>query len=153
MPGKTPAGPSPKARNTAARLAAVQTLYQMKVTGQGADPAIDEFLRHRMGKPIEDMEFVAPDTDLFINIVRQASTHAEAIDELIRGVQTKTGTPEPLLQAVLECGTAELLCFQEIDAPLIISDYLEVAHAFYDQGEHKLVNAILDQIAKRTRSG
>jgi N utilization substance protein B len=69
-------------------------------------------------------------------------------DMIIAALQksNKTKPSEPLLMAILLCGAFELLDNQEVDAPVILSDYLNVTHAFYEQGESRLVNAILDSI-------
>lgn len=147
---------SQKARNSAARLLAVQTVYQMHKNDQDAESAIKEFLEHRAGVDIDgDGEMVSPDADHYALIVRGVNEHQAQLNEMIalnRGEKgSNTQKTEPLLQAIFLCGAFELMVLQAIDAPVIISDYLHVAHAFYDEGEAKLVNALLDSIRKTVR--
>ncbi len=148
------------ARQTAARLAAVQAVYQMKANDQSAKSVISEFKAHRMGVPLEEQEMVLPDGILFEGIVDGVSDRQSDIKEVIDTLlseQNKSKSSasldsmEPLLGSVLLCGAFELLAHHDIDAPIIISDYLEVTHAFYEGGESKLVNGILDNVSKTVR--
>lgn len=148
---------SQKARNSAARLLAVQTVYQMHKNAQAAESAIKEYLEHRAGVDVDnDGEMVTPDVDHYSLVVRGVEEHQEQLNEMIilnRGEKgTNTQLSEPLLQSIFLCGGFELMTLQSIDAPIIISDYLHVARAFYDDGETKLVNALLDSIRKTVRN-
>ncbi len=146
---------SQKARNSAARLMAVQTVYQMHKNDQDAETAIKEFLDHRAGIDVDGDEMVTPDQDHYMLVVRGVAEHQEQLNEMVilnRGEKGgNTQKTEPLLQAIFLCGGFELMALQAIDSPLIISDYLHVTHAFYDEGEAKLVNALLDSISKTVR--
>lgn len=149
------------ARLSAARLAAVQALYQMKSTGQGAASIIGEFKAYRLGKPVDEEAMILPDGVLFEQIVSGVSAREEdlrgIIDTSLAG-QKGPDSPaagifvEPLLDSILLCGAYELLAHHDTDAPVIISDYLEVTHAFYEGGESRLVNGVLDNINKAVRS-
>ena len=147
---------SQKARNSAARLMAVQTVYQMHKNDQDAEAAIKEYLEHRIGKDADGDEMVTPDSDHFSLVVRGVAEHQTQLNEMIalnRGEKgSNTQKTDPLLQAVFLCGAFELMVLQAIDFPLIIADYLHVTHAFYDDGEAKLVNALLDSIRKTVRN-
>lgn len=152
-PDKKPQG-SKKARATAARLAAVQAVYQMIANDQAAASVISEFRLHRIGKPVDGQEMVTPDGVLFESIVRGAYDRWNELEGMIGAAFAKSGKSapsEPLLLAVLMCGSWELMANLDIDAPLIMSEYLNVTHAFYDQGESKLVNAVLDSVKKAVR--
>lgn len=146
---------SQKARNSAARLMAVQTVYQMHKNDQDAETAIKEFLEHRAGIDVDGDEMVTPDQDHYALVVRGVTEHQGQLNEMIilnRGEKGgNTQKTEPLLQAIFLCGAFELMVLQAIDYPVIISDYLNVSHAFYDEGEAKLVNALLDSIRKTVR--
>ena len=146
---------SQKARNSAARLLAVQTVYQMHKNDQDAESAIKEFLEHRSGVDIDGDEMVSPDHDHYSLVVRGVSEHGDQLSEMVnknRGKEKGGQKTEPLLQSIFLCGAFELMVLQAIDSPVIISDYLHVSHAFYDEGEAKLVNALLDSIRKTVRN-
>ena len=146
---------SQKARNSAARLMAVQTVYQMHKNDQDAEAAIREYLEHRTGIDADGDVMVTPDADHFSLVVRGVAEHQAQLNEMIilnRGEKGgNTQKTEPLLQAILLCGALELMVLQAIDYKLVIAEYLHVTHAFYDAGEAKLVNAILDSIRKTVR--
>ncbi len=151
-----PARSSQKARNSAARLMAVQAVYQMHKNDQSAEEVIKEFLEHRTGVDVDGDEMVSPDQDHFALVVRGVEEHIAQLGEMValnRGKTAEEVSPkkEPLLQAIFLCGAFELMVLQAIDFPVIISDYLHVTHAFYDEGEAKLVNALLDSIRKTVR--
>lgn len=144
------------ARNSAARLAAVQALYQLKSNEELVPFLIEEYRQHRLGKAIDDVQTITPDSNLFERILRGVTQHEATVQEMLasaisKGGQARAVPSEPLLNAILSCGAYELMSHQDIDAPILIDDYLHVTHAFYDQGEHKLVNAVLDRVKKMTR--
>ncbi len=150
---------SRKARVMAARLSATQAVYQMMGNDQSASDVVKEFIDFRLGQSFEGEELVTSDEALFQKIVEDTEKKrsdidlavSEALHDRDRGAKGERSTSlEPLLLSILLCGACELMIHREVDAPVIISDYLNVTHAFYDQGESKLVNAILDQIRKKT---
>ena len=114
------AGSPARAKALAARIAAVQALYQAGQNGQPVRAVAREYLDHRSAGPYGA---AAPDTD-----------------------PSEDRTVEPLLKAILVCGAFELL-MQQVDAPVIINDYLDVGHAFYQRNEVALINGVLDSIA------
>jgi N utilization substance protein B len=143
---------SKKARNSAARLMAVQTVYQMHKNDQDAETAIKEYLEHRTGADPEGDEMVTPDQDHYALVVRGVAEHSEQLADMVQQNRGKElNKHEPLLNAVFLCGAFELMVLQAIDYPLIISDYLHVTHAFFDESEAKLVNALLDSIRQTVR--
>jgi len=165
---------SKKAQNSAARLLAVQAVYQIlsNKNTQSPEDAVKEFLNHRAGGiDIDGDELVTPNCELFKDIVIGTFTHFEQLNEMVNAnraagkqkhemaVSLNGQSPEPaterakepLLYALFLTGTFELMVHQSIDAPIIINDYLHAARAFYDDAEVKLVNAILDGVAKTTR--
>lgn len=147
---------SQNARNSAARLAAVQALYQLKGNDEPVPLLIEEYRQHRLGKALDDVQTVMPDSLLFERILKGVTQYGETVQEMLAAALNKDGQQrlvpsEPLLNAILSCGAYELMSHQDIDAPILIDDYLNVTHAFYDQGEHKLVNAVLDRVRNMTR--
>lgn len=152
-PQKKPEG-SKKARAAAARLAGVQAVYQMLANDQSAESVISEYKLHRIGNTLDGAEMVTPDGVLFQLVVQGVYDRMNALEDMIAAALQKSGKSkpaEPLLMAILLCGSFELLANLDVDAPLILSDYLNVTHAFYDQGESKLVNAILDSVKTAIR--
>ncbi len=150
---KAPKG-SKKAQSTAARLFAVQAIYQSLQNDQVPGSVIDEYLRHNVGMDLEDGDqMIQPDGALFRRIVQGVSDRQADFETLVKAnTKDPAKNIEPLLFSILLCGAAELVAHHEIDAPIIISDYLDVTHAFYEGSEPKLVNAILDAISKEIRS-
>ncbi|MFH1158808.1 MAG: transcription antitermination factor NusB [Pseudomonadota bacterium] len=139
---------SAKARRTAARLAAVQVLYQMRLNNQDAKSAVREFREHRIGFSLDGDVFVPADPELLEEIVMGVAERLTDIESLAAG---RKGGVETLLESILRAGIGELLANGKTDAGIIINDYLNVTAGFYDGGETKIVNAILDRVAKSVR--
>jgi len=164
-PAPSPGGKgSKKARRTAARMAAVQAVYQMYANDQPFKAVIEEYLSFRNGKPVDGIDMVPPDASLFRDIVQGVGSRRDDLEsfvsaalkkqkrfEAIADDDTKKAAAEPLLQAIMLCGAYELFAHHDIDAPIIISDYLNVTHAFYEQGEDRLINGVLDTVCKAVR--
>ena len=148
---------SPIARLTAARLAAVQAVYQMGLNEQTSAEVIGEFKLHRLGKPVDGEDMVLADGLLFEDIVRGLSHRTDDARELVSNALGKRGEGksagvEPLLHAILLCGTYEIMAHGQYAAGIIISDYVNIAKSFYDEGAPQLVNAVLDAVNKAVRS-
>ncbi len=145
---------SQKARNTAARLVAVQCVYDMILTGHSASETLSGYRDHRHGKTLEDIDFVPADLELLTKIVRGvADRRVDLVDMLSAAMDTRTGQtqPEALLRSVLLCGAYEMLAHAEIDAKLIIAEYLAVCQGFFEDSETKLAHALLDRLNKNLR--
>lgn len=148
--------PPETARNLASRLMAVQAVYQAGQSGQSLKSAAAEYLEHRVEMPLseedETEKMIRPDGALLKNIVEGVEERGEDLAPMITAnIRRDNKEMEPLLKAILLCGAYELLAHHEIDAPIIINDYLNVAHGFYGPGEVSLVNGILDNISKGLR--
>lgn len=146
------------AKALSARLHAVQALYQMMQNGEAtAAQVLDQYLDDaRKGVEIDGEELVQPDGALFKAIFLGAQGRSEELGEVIsanfqKGKEGKNTQIEPLLKAILLAASYELLAHNEIDAPIIINDYLNVTHGFYEQGEVNLVNGVLDSVGKALR--
>ena len=142
-----------KAR-AAARLAAVQALYQHEMEGVAIPQLLHEFHQHRLGATIEEVEYADAEVDFFDDLVRGATTRAAEIDTAIAGKLAKGWTLERLdkpMKAILRAGTYELLARADVPLGAVITEYVDVAHAFYDRRESGFVNGLLDAIAKDVR--
>ncbi len=138
-------------RNLSARLLAVQALYQMKQNKQSVKTVYNEYVQHRSEQEIDGQMLVKPDTVLFKKILYGVEERFVELDSVIQANLKKDASDrvvEPLLFAVLICGAYELLAHADIDAPIVINDYLNVGHAFFEKNEVALVNGVLDSVSK-----
>ncbi|MBI3441243.1 MAG: transcription antitermination factor NusB [Proteobacteria bacterium] len=144
---------SAKAQKIAARLAAVQVLYQMRLNNQDAKSAVREFIDCRVGFNLDGDLFVPADQEMLEKIVMGVSERWTDIDMIVSKALAdgKKSEVETLLESILRAGTYELLACSDVDAGIIINDYLNVTTGFYEGNEPKIVNAILDKIAKSVR--
>jgi N utilization substance protein B len=143
-----------KAR-AAARLAAVQALYQHEMEGTAIPALLHEFHHHRIGATIEDVEYAEADVAFFDDLVTGANARAGEIDRLIEGKLASGWTLPRLdkpMKAILRAGTYELLARADVPVGAVISEYVDVAHAFYEKRESGFVNGLLDAIAKGARA-
>lgn len=147
--------PNPNAtRRSAARLAAVQALYSMEITGVTAEQAMDEF-RERQENDEPGGTLAQPDGELVTLLVRGASVDGEALDEMIGRALSRDWTTERLesvLRAILRAGAFELKARPQTPARVVISEFVDVAHAFYAGPEPGMVNAVLDKVARALRA-
>ncbi len=148
-----PTSGSVKAQKTAARLAAVQVLYQMRLNNQEAGDAVREFLVHRVGFSLDGDVFVPAQPQLLQDIVLGVAERWVDITQVLDAALQEGGREEVelILECVLRAGIFELLAHGDVDTGIIIHDYLNVTTGFYDGKEPKLVNAILDKVAKKVR--
>ena len=138
----------------ASRLAAVQALYQLDMERTEMHLLLDEFHMHRLGAEIEDVEYAKADINFFDDIVRGVDARREEIDALLTAKLAK-GWAIPRLDKtmlqILRAGTYELMARDDVNIGTAISEYVDVAHAFFDEREAKFVNGILDAVAKEVR--
>ena len=142
--------PSKKAKLIAARLAAVQSVYEMAMSSLSATEAYDHYTGSLMGQNVEGDDYVPADLDLYSVILTGVSDSRDELRDMVLGAM-EGKKPEPLIQAILFCGIFELMSHHAVDVPVIINDYVNVAHGFFDQAEANLVNAVLDRQAKNLR--
>jgi N utilization substance protein B len=139
---------------SAARLAAVQALYQQDMEGTPLPRLLKEFHDHRLGATIEDATYHEAERDFFDDIVSGANNRSDDIDGKIAARLAKGWTLERLdrpMRAILRAGTYELLARPDVPVGTVISEYVDVANAFYDKRESGFVNGLLDAIAKQVR--
>ena len=139
---------------SAARLAAVQALYQQDMEGTALPQLLHDFHNHRLGATIGDVTYHDAERDFFDDLVTGANARHAEIDEAIGAKLAEGWTLERIdrpMRAILRAGTYELMARADVPAASVISEYLDVAHAFYDKRESGFVNGILDAIAKEVR--
>jgi N utilization substance protein B len=140
---------------SAARLAAVQALYQHEMESTPLPRLIKEFHDHRLGATIEDEQYHDAERDFFDDIVTGVDARRADLDALIAGRLAEGWTLERLdrpMRAILRAGAYELLARPDVPVGSVISEYVDVAHAFYDKRESGFVNGLLDAIAKEVRA-
>ncbi|MGH7022311.1 MAG: transcription antitermination factor NusB [Caulobacteraceae bacterium] len=137
-----------------ARLAAVQALYQMDVSGQGAEAVVREFHEHRFDRDMDGAVLAPADEDWFAGIVRGVAAEQGAVD---RGVRQRLASGWKLdridatARAILRAGAFELMRHAEVPTEVVIDEYVEIAKSFFEGPEPGFVNAALDRIAADAR--
>ncbi|GGD48023.1 transcription antitermination factor NusB [Erythrobacter arachoides] len=143
-----------KARS-AARLGAVQALYQRHMEKTALARLLDEFHQHRLGKEIEDDQYADAEIDFFDDVVSGVVAREDEIDGLLTAKLAQGWTlarlDKTMLQ-ILRCGAYELVARADVPVGTAISEYVDVAHAFFDEREAKFVNGVLDAVAKDVRA-
>jgi N utilization substance protein B len=153
---KKPAGPNEKKANRrgAARLAAVQALYQMDIAGAGINDIFAEFESHWLGNEVEGDTYLPAEAAFFRDVVSGVVRDQKKLDPLIDEALSK-GWPlkriEAILRAVLRAGAYELQHRKDVPGRVVVSEYVDVANAFVDREETGMVNAVLDQIGRQFR--
>lgn len=139
---------------SAARLAAVQALYQREMNGAALPQLLTEFHRHRLGATIEGADYVDADRDFFDDVVAGAGAREAEIDGQIAGALATGWSLERLdrpTRALLRAGVYELIARPDVPAAAVVDEYVDVAHAFFEAREAGFVNALLDTVARRVR--
>lgn len=143
----------PKQRS-AARLAAVQALYQMDLAATPLPDILAEFEVHRLGREVEGDQYANAEAAFFRDIVTGVVREQRVLDPLVDDALSK-GWPlkrvEAILRAVLRAGAYELKHRGDVPARVVVSEYVDVAAAFLDGEETGMVNAVLDQLARAAR--
>ena len=139
----------------AARLAAVQALYQMDLAGTGLNEILAEFESHWLGGEVEGAQYRPAEAAFFRDIVAGVVREQTRLDPQIDAALTR-GWPlkriEAVLRAVLRAGAYELACRSDVPARVVTAEYVDVAAAFVDEEETGMVNAVLDQLAHQLRA-
>ncbi len=146
---------SERGGRSAARLAAVQALYQMELAGVEADEVASEFVEHRFGRSAEGGAPGEPDEEFFAGIVRGVPAHQAEIDAGIAGCLAsdwRLSRIDSILRAILRAAAFELIARPDVPAKVVIDEYVEVSHAFFSGDEPSFVNAALDKLAHRKRA-
>ena len=152
--------PRTQIARSAARLATVQGLYQMDL----ASTSVDEVILSLADSPVlevpeeqagsEDVEPVTPDATFLAELLRGVVREQRQIDPMI-DQQLASGWRlnriDSTLRAILRAGVFELLERAEVPARVVINEYVEIARSFFDKDEPRVVNAVLDKLARRLR--
>src|SRR5215204_1909355 len=142
------------AERSAARLAAVQALYQMEVAGKSLVDALAEFEAFWIGREVEGISFKPAENEFFRDILGGVVREQRPIDAHVDAALS-AGWPlkrvEAVLRAILRAGAYELLYRRDVPARVVITEYVDVAHGFYGDDEPGLINAVLDNVAREVR--
>jgi len=137
-----------------ARLSAVQALYQMELTGQGATKVVKQFRDHRFGYEDEPGDYVEADEAFFEDLLTGIVARQDEVDTLVAGVLKegwKLSRLDATVRAILRAGGYELLAREDVPAAAAINEYVDVANAFFEGSEPGFVNATLDALATKLR--
>ena len=151
---KKPVKAPPAGKRGAARLAAVQALYQLDINGGKMAQVIAEFVEHRLGRELDGDQYGGADEHLFRAVAGGAAEKREELDNLIAAVLPDAWPLERLesiLRQILSCGVYELAELPDIPTPVVISEYVGISDAFYQGKEPGMVNAVLDRLARELR--
>ncbi len=139
---------------SAARLAAVQALYQLHMDKISIARLLAEFHAHRLGAEIEDVQYAEAEVDFFDDLVSGTDARREEIDALIEsklGEQWKLSRLDKTMLQILRAGTYEIIARPDVPSATVISEYVDVAHAFFDEKDAKFANGLLDAVAREKR--
>jgi N utilization substance protein B len=139
----------------AARLAAIQALYQMELTGEDAETVAEEFVTYRFGREPELLALGEPDEAFFGDIVRGVPHRQGEIDAAITkclASDWRLSRVDSILRAILRAGTYELIARPDVPVRVVIDEYVELSYAFFSGEEPAFVNAALDRLAHRMRA-
>lgn len=148
--------PRPPGRRKAARLAAVQALYQIELTGLAPDRVLREFAAHGLAQSAGEAAYGTPDAELLAAVVLGVAGQQNDLDDMIAGVLSEDWTVERLesvLRAILRAGAFELSARLDIPARVTINEYVDIADAFFGGKQPALVNGVLDRLAHLLRPG
>jgi N utilization substance protein B len=155
----SPSAPEPEIKSAnqrgAARLAAVQALYQMDIGGAGVLEIVAEYEAHRLGSEIDGEQYRPADPAWFRAVVSGVVDNQRALDPVIRSGLTEDWPLSRLdatLRAILRAGAWELSAKRDVPVAVVVNEYVDVARAFFDGEEPKIVNAVLDRLARKYRS-
>ena len=153
-PGKSPSAVVVLAPRTAARVAAVQALYQMDMAGTDLNAVIDEFVCLRFPRAPGDEAAAGADATFFTELLRGVLRRQRDIDPLVdqqlaEGWRLKR--IDAIVRAILRAGVFELMERPDVPARVVINEYINVAHSFFSDEEPKVVNGVLDKLARRLR--
>lgn len=145
-------GPQPR---TVSRMAAVQALYQMDMAATDLNAVIQEFVDTRFPTSEDDEAVAGADPVFFAELLRGVVRRQRDIDPMIDH-QLAAGwrlvRVDSILRAILRSGAFELIERRDVPARVVINEYINVAHAFFDEDEPKVVNGLLDKLARQLRS-
>lgn len=147
--------PLPLAPRSAARLAAVQALYQMDLAQTDLNDVIGEFVALRFGDKAEDPAVADADREFFAALVRGVVRRQREIDPVVDQSLAegwRLTRIDSIMRAILRAGVLELMERTDVPARVVITEYVNVAHAFHGEDVPRVVNGVLDKLARRFRA-
>ena len=141
-------------RRGAARLAAVQALYQMDIAGTGVNDILAQFESHWIGREVEGEQYLPAEAAFFRDVVGGVLREQRALDPMIDealAAKWPLKRLETVLRAVLRAGAYEIEHRRDVPARVVIAEYADVAAAFVERDETGIVNAVLDLLARKLR--
>lgn len=148
-------------KRSSARLAAVQALYEVDISESNVDEVLIDYLKTRWDTPHEDGQeerssspLAKPDRALFSDLVRNVNKRRDEMEDILAGALSQDWTTdrlEAIVRIILTCGIYELFARSDVPSRVVITQYVDVAHAFFDGPEPKFVNGVLDRVAKSLR--
>jgi len=149
-----PKKPNRSSSRSAARLAAVQALYQMDMTGIDLTDVVAEFEAHRLGQELEGEQYCAAEAAFFRDLVEGVVRDQRRLDPMIDQQLAegwRLSRVDSILRAILRAGAFELTDRDDVPTRVVISEYVDIAHAFFSEDEPKVVNGVLDHLAQKAR--
>ncbi|MCE9522348.1 MAG: transcription antitermination factor NusB [Alphaproteobacteria bacterium] len=141
---------------SASRLAVVQALYQMELADQDCETALREFIAHRLGQEIEGDQYAEADEKYFSDLVRGVVAKQAEIDKAIAGYLVKDwpfDRIDPTMRAIMRAATFELIARPLVPARVVVHEYMNVAAAFFEEGEEMaFLGGLLNRLARELRS-
>lgn len=137
-----------------ARLAAVQALYQMEVSGAGVDSVIREFSEHRFDRDVEGERLAAADETFFAELAKGVVTNQAKVDQgIVKRLASgwRLERLDATARAVLRAGAFELMYRPDVPTEVVINEYVEIAKSFFEGPESGFINGALDAIARDAR--
>ncbi|WP_455478324.1 transcription antitermination factor NusB [Bartonella sp. B10] len=148
---------SPRLANKrgAARLAAVQALYQMDMVGTGVMETAAEYEAYRLGKNVDGDQYLDADFQWFLSIIAGVVQDQKLLDPMLHqqlSAEWSLSRLDSILRAILRAGLWELINRKDVPVAVVMNEYVDIAKAFFEGDEPKLVNAVLDSMVKEVRS-
>ena len=151
---KKPRAKSSGNKRSAARLGAVQALYQIEMTEASAAAVVVEYVKHRLGQEIDGDKFVPADATLFEELVQGAVRQQAELDGIIApalSAEWPLDRLEMILRAILRVAAFELAHRIDVPVRVVITEYVDIAHAFFTGKEPGLINGVLDRLGRQLR--
>jgi len=151
---KKPRAPRAGNKRSAARLAAVQALYQIEMTDIAPNVVVVEYVKHRLGQEIDGDTFIAADAILFEELVRGTVERQAELDVLVSpalSADWPLDRLEMILRAILRVAAFELAHRIDVPVRVVIAEYVDIAHAFFAGKEPGLINGVLDKLGRQLR--
>ncbi len=156
MTGQMEKTAADRSARSAARLAAVQAIYQNAVNPDlPIAELVEEFVGHRLGKIVDDVLMAKADAEFFAELVTGVDAEKEKLDGLITGALSEKWSLdrlEEIVKAILRAGCYELTARRDVPTAVVINEYLDIAHAFLEAKEVGFINGVLDHISRKVRS-